>query len=104
MISSLYFRQWQVVELVSRELEFRGIPLGHLGMYFVELGAEQLTKDFPIVFSGEGWSGELLSEEELSFTTVFKVNSVKVRFRAESDEELADLIKRFRYKTFRIGG
>jgi hypothetical protein len=93
-----------VVELVSCELEFRGIPLGHLGMYFAELGGEQMTEYFPIVYRGEGWWGELLSEKELSFTSVFKVNSVVIRFTAESDSKLADLIKRYRYKTTRIGG
>ncbi|MHC0038182.1 hypothetical protein [Pseudoneobacillus sp. C159] len=63
-----------------------------------------MTETFPFVYEGEGWRGELLSETELSFTAVFKVNSVAIRFTADSDALLADLIKNYRYKTFRIGG
>jgi hypothetical protein len=99
-----YSHQWQVDEMVSRELEFRGINIRHLGMYFEELGGEQMTDDFPYVFKGNGWSGEILNEDELVFTSVFKVNAVNIRFLAEDEAALDQLIKNYRYKTTRIGG
>jgi hypothetical protein len=93
-----------VDEMVTRELEFRGINLSDLRSYFEALGGQLLTEGFPYVYEGESWRGELLSEEELSFTSVFKVNSVKIRFTAETDSVLEDLIKNYRLKTFRVGG
>jgi hypothetical protein len=90
--------------MISRELEFRGIPLSHLGMYFEELGAKKQSNKFPYTYQAKHWRGELLKEEELIFTKVFKVNSVHIRFQARTEEELDDLIKKYRYKTTRIGG
>lgn len=90
--------------MTSRELEFRGIQLSHLGIYFEELGGKQITKEFPFIYQGEGWRGEILSENELEFTSVFKVNAVKVRFVANDGEALEALIKNYRNKTTRIGG
>jgi hypothetical protein len=90
-----------------RELEIRGIPLTHLGQYMEELGG-RLVKDsdnFPLVYEGDGWRGELLSQDELAFTSVFRVNAVKVKFSAAvSEEQLDRLIEKYRYKTFRVGG
>ncbi|MFL6560527.1 MAG: hypothetical protein ACJ8MO_30995 [Bacillus sp. (in: firmicutes)] len=37
-----------------RDLEFRGINREHLGMYFQELGAKQMTDTFPYIYEGEG--------------------------------------------------
>ncbi|WP_409272035.1 hypothetical protein V1499_20160 [Neobacillus sp. SCS-31] len=86
-------------------LEFRGINLLHLGLYFEELGGVWTGEsDMPKKYRGGSWSGEILSEKEIAFTPNFKVNSVMVRFRAETEEELAALIKRYRYKTTRVGG
>jgi hypothetical protein len=93
-----------VDEMVVRELEFRGINLSDLRSYFEALGGRLVTEEFPYVYEGESWRGELLSEEELSFTSVFKVNSVKIRFVAETEMILEDLIKDYRLKTFRVGG
>jgi hypothetical protein len=92
--------------MVSRELEFRGINRTHLEIYFEELGGRLVSESesFPFIYEGEGWRGEVVSEEELSFTSVFKVNAVLVRFMAESDAELEELIKNYRFKTFRVGG
>jgi hypothetical protein len=90
--------------MLFRELEFRGINRKHLGMYFEELGGERITDSFPFVFKAEGWSGEILKEEEISITSAFKVNAVKIRFMAESEPALEELIKNYRYKTTRIGG
>ncbi|ULT58107.1 hypothetical protein L1999_06125 [Neobacillus drentensis] len=86
------------------DLEFRGIKIDHLGMYFQELGAIQVTDTFPFIYEAEGWSGQILSEEELAFTAIFKVNAVKVRFIAEDEDTLMKVIKNYRYKTTRIGG
>ncbi|PLR96815.1 hypothetical protein [Bacillus sp. T33-2] len=88
----------------NRELEFRGINSRHLGMYFEELGGQLVTASFPFVYKGEGWAGEILEEKEISFTPVFKVNSVIVMFSAEDEEKLEELIKNYRYKTTRVGG
>lgn len=86
-------------------LEFRGIHLRHLEMYFEELGGRPAGENgLPKKYSGGGWSGEILSEKEIAFTSTFKVNAVMVRFRAETEEELAALLKSYRYKTTRIGG
>lgn len=88
----------------KQELEFRGINRKHLGMYFEELGGKQITNEFPFVFQSEDWFGEILSEEELSITSTFKVNCVYIRFNATDDLTLEQLIKNFRVKTRRIGG
>lgn len=98
------FHPLQVVEVISRELEFRGINRSHLGMYFEELGGKLQTSAFPFVYQGDGWIGEIISEDELEFTKVFTVNAVKIRFTAETELKLDDLIKQYRYKTTRVGG
>ncbi len=90
--------------MAVKDLEFRGIAVKQLGMYFEELGAKQLSDSFPYIYAAEGWSGQILNEEELSFTKTFRVNAVKVRFQAGNDEDLKDLIQKYRYKTTRIGG
>ena len=86
------------------DLEFRGINLKHLGMYFEELGGKQITDSFPYIYEGNGWIGQILKEEEITFTAVFKVNAVQIRFIADDEHILQELIKKFRYKTTRIGG
>jgi hypothetical protein len=88
----------------SKDLEFRGINRADLGMYFEELGGQQMTDFFPFVYEGDGWRGEVLSEEELAFTSVFTVNAVKIRFFADNEVVLESLIKDYRLKTFRVGG
>ena len=90
--------------MLEKDLEFRGISLEHLGMYFRELGAKKVTNSFPFVYEGSGWHGKILSEKEISFTGVFKVNAVQVRFCAVDEKVLEMLLKNFRYKTTRIGG
>ncbi|MFZ7945252.1 MULTISPECIES: hypothetical protein [Bacillaceae] len=86
------------------DLEFRGISKEHLGMYFIELGAIQVTDTFPYVFKADGWNGQILSEEEIEFTATFKVKAMKVRFQADRENVLEDVIKKYRFKTTRIGG
>ena len=90
--------------MISKELEFRGIPLLSLNMYFEELGATKLTETFPIEFEGSNWRAQIISEKTIRFTANFKVNSVQIYFAAENDDVLAQLIKNYRYKTIRIGG
>ena len=96
--------QWQVDNMPFRDLEFRGINRNHLGMYFEELGGRQTTSSFPYTYQGAAWTGSILSEEEIAFTKIFKVNTVKIRFEAEEEGALEELIKNYRYKTTRIGG
>lgn len=98
------FHPLQVVEMLSRELEFRGINRNHLGMYFEELGGIPQTNTFPFIYKGDGWIGEILKEDELQFTKVFKVNAVHIRFTAETESKLQELIKLYRHKTTRVGG
>lgn len=134
--------------MMSRELEFRGISRSDLEMYFEELGGKRRQSDsdsdndnainiasvnasdspidiaidndiafdsaransspesdgFPAVFVGDGWQGQILREEEISFTTVIKVNAVHVRFLAADEAGLDELIKKYRLKTTRVGG
>jgi len=92
--------------MVSHELEFRGINRQHLEMYFEELGGKRIvsTETFLAVFAGDGWEAQIVNEEDLAFTAVFKVNAVKVRFVAKDEASLEELIKRYRYKTTRVGG
>lgn len=128
--------------MISRDLEFRGINRRSLEIYFEELGGKRrqnagLNDDakantsainiaiasnsaienaidsanvnpepdgFPTVFVGDGWEGQILSEEEISFTTVIKVNAVRIRFLATDEAGLAELIKKYRFKTTRVGG
>lgn len=88
----------------EKELEFRGISLKHLKMYFEELGGKQISDSFPLVYRGDHWSACILSEGEISFTAAFKVNAVFIRIMADDDEVLEDVLKRYRLKTLRIGG
>lgn len=90
--------------MVDRVLEFRGINREHLGLYFEELGSERKTDSLPLTYVGDGWQAEILSETEISFTKSFKVNAVHIRFEAESLADLELLIKKYRYKTTRVGG
>ncbi|WP_147534014.1 hypothetical protein [Bacillus marasmi] len=94
--------------MISQDLEFRGINLSDLKLYFEELGGVREPVEgaeaFPVVFVGDDWSGMILSETELVFTPVFKVNAIKVRFVAENEAVLTDLIKKYRLKTTRVGG
>ncbi|WP_318507545.1 hypothetical protein [Bacillus sp. T3] len=92
--------------MVSRELEFRGINRQHLEMYFEELGGKRnvSAEAFLAAFTGEGWEAQIVSEDDLTFTAVFKVNAVIVRFVADDDASLEELIKHYRYKTTRVGG
>lgn len=92
--------------MASKELEFRGIPLHHLRMYFEELGAvnKTLGNSLPNRFEKNGWNAEIISERTLAFTANFKVNAVKIRFEAADTESLQDLITNYRYKTTRVGG
>lgn len=99
-----FFLQLQVVDMIEKDLEFRGIRIDHLGLYFEELGAKQITGRFPYVYEAESWSGQILSEKEISFTSSFKVNTVQVRFCANEESILNELIRNYRYKTTRIGG
>lgn len=111
--------------MASRDLEFRGINRRHLEMYFEELGGKRLAKEsrreseqvpasqtkdtdtdsdsFPSIFVAAGWEGQILSEQEISFTSIFKVNAVMVRFTADDEVGLEELIKKYRYKTTRVG-
>jgi hypothetical protein len=92
---------------IIRELEIRGVPLAQLGEYLEDLGGRLVVTDsdtFPYVYEGDGWKGELLSEDEIAFTSVFRVNVVKIRFSAVFEEQLDKLIKNYRFKTFRVGG
>jgi hypothetical protein len=88
----------------KQELEFRGINRKHLGMYFEELGGKQITNSYPYTYQSDNWTGEILSEEELTITSTFKVNRVYIRFTAKDDNNLKEIIKSFRVKTTRIGG
>jgi len=88
----------------EQTLEFRGLRLEHLMAHLRELGAEQRTFEFPYRFEGDGWSAELLRERDIRFTPVFVVNAVTIRFEADAEETLADVLKAYRLKTFRGGG
>ena len=90
--------------MIERILEFRGINREHLGLYFEELGSTLTTECFPFVYVGKGWRAEIVSETEISFTKTFTVNAVHIRFAAESLNDLEMLIKKYRYKTTRVGG
>lgn len=89
-----------------QELEFRGIHLQHLQLYLEELGGMRvaLQHPFPILFRGDNWTATILHEEELTFTPVFKVNAVHIRFESEQEEMLEEIIQKYRLKTTRIGG
>lgn len=92
---------------MEKVLEFRGIPIHHLGMYLEELGAEgsdQTLDSLPALYKACEWSAEIASEEIIAFTANFKVNAVKIRFLASGEQGLNEVIKRFRYKTTRVGG
>lgn len=85
-------------------LEFRGIPLPHLATYLSECGGVSNSTALPLFFAGDGWSAAILEEKEVEITSRFRVNAVFIQFSAESEEQLADLLNRFRKKTRRVGG
>lgn len=85
------------------EIEFRGIPVNQLQLYFEELDGERLSEDFPIVFEGRDWKGEISNEEEVNITSTLCVNAVHVTFTANEKKKLDELIKRYRKKTTRVG-
>lgn len=86
------------------ELEFRGIHIEHLMMYLEEIGGKRLSNSFPYKFQGDQWGACILKEQEIVFTAAFKVNAVFIRFKAENEKILEDVLKKYRLKTFRAGG
>jgi hypothetical protein len=90
--------------MVQLDLEFRGISLSYLGKYFEELGCIPITSSFPFIFKNSGWSAEIQNEEELSLTSIIKVNIIHIRFIADNEELLNSVVRNYRYKTTRIGG
>lgn len=88
--------------MASRDLEFRGINRRQLEIYFEELGGKRVKESDS--FISAGWEAQILSEEEIYFTPVFKVNAVKIRFMAEAETGLEELIRKYRIKTTRVGG
>jgi hypothetical protein len=93
-----------VVDVASKELEFRGITLSSLGIYFEDLGAEKVSQAFPYLYMTSTWTAEILSEEIITITSTFRVNAVKIRFAADQEEILEQLIQNYRKKTTRVGG
>jgi hypothetical protein len=90
--------------MTEMNLEFRGICLEVLGGYLEELGGKRKTNSFPYIYEGDRWSAQILREEEITFTAVFKVNAVHIHFFTENDKVMEELIKKYRYKTIRVGG
>lgn len=90
--------------MVSKEQEYRGIPLSALGSYFEELGARKQTEAFPYTYQSNQWRAEILHEKMITFTSVIQVNSVLIRFTADNDEIMGQLLKCYSYKTLRAGG
>jgi hypothetical protein len=93
-----------VDDMASKELEFRGIKMSHLGTYFEELGAEKKSDSFPFLFKSLSWKAEIISEEIITITSSFHVNAIMIRFTADNDEILEQLIRNYRQKTTRVGG
>jgi hypothetical protein len=73
-------------------------------MYFEDLGAEKVSDSFPYLYEASTWKAEILSEEIITITSSFHVNAVKIRFAADREEILEQLIKNYRKKTTRVGG
>lgn len=90
--------------MAEKILEFRGITLPCLCQYFEGLGMQKRSDTFPIVYSSSCWTAEIISEKEITFTANFRVNAVHIRFMAETEAELQQLIKNYRFKTTRVGG
>lgn len=90
--------------MLEKELEFRGIKLEHLDTYLIEIGGKKVSDTSPYVFYGDGWSARIISKNEILFTAAFKVETVTIRFSAQTEELLAEVIQQFRKKTFRAGG
>lgn len=90
--------------MVSRELEFRGIHSEIIEEYIEELGGVKEPISSPITYIGDRWTVEILSEGEIAFTSSFTVNTIHIRFTADHENGLEDLLKRFRHKTMRAGG
>jgi hypothetical protein len=93
-----------VADMEEKVLEFRGIHIDHLKMYLEEIGGKRLSDSFPYQFQGDRWGASILKEQEISFTAAFKVNAVFIRFKAEDEKILEDVLKKYRLKTFRAGG
>jgi hypothetical protein len=83
-------------------LEIRGISVNQLVTYLLELGGAQ--QDSVYLVRGANWDAELIREEEKQITSRFRVNAVFIRFRADTEEQLNQLLASFRKKTMRVGG
>lgn len=92
-----------MINMQKMDLEFRGIPLTALESYFEELDGKQVTDDFPIIFDGGDWKGEIRSEEELQIASTYRVNAVHISFSAKEKSQLDELITKYRKKTTRVG-
>lgn len=90
--------------MVEQTLEIRGIPLSQICTYLNELGGLQQTVTFPILFTNEDWSGEILYEVEVQITSRFSVNAIHIHFTSADEPILEEIIRNFRKKTMRIGG
>jgi hypothetical protein len=88
----------------TQQLEFRGINLSQHETYFDDLGAKKVSNSFPYLFKTLTWRAEILSEEIITITSSFTVNVIKIRFWADSEEILEQLLKNYRKKTTRVGG
>lgn len=90
--------------MLSQTLEFRGIPLQLLLSYFLELGAQQVSSQYPIHLKGANWAAEIQREDVVRIASNFSVNAVHIEFTADDPETLDILIANYRKKTFRAGG
>jgi hypothetical protein len=97
-------RPLQVVNMEEKQLEFRGINLHELMSYIKDIGGLQKTNSFPYVFKGADWSIEIVEERAIKITSTFEVNAVFIKFSADTEEMVEELIKQYRKKTFRAGG
>lgn len=56
--------------MVEKTLEFRGIKREHICTYLTEMGGNQVTFTFPLIYDGLGWRVQLLNEKELDRKSV----------------------------------
>lgn len=90
--------------ITNENLEIRGINRSELVAYLKELGGKQVSDEENVVMIKSGdWSCQVEPEEIFTFMHS-DLPKVHLEFYSENKETLAEVLRKFRLKTFRAGG
>lgn len=90
--------------IINEKLEIRGINCTELVNYLIELGGNQVPNEENVTSIKSGdWYCEVAQEETFTFMHS-EIPKVHLEFQSENKESLAEVLRKFRLKTFRAGG